>query len=453
MVKATRGDVARLGCSARRRRPKTPGRRRRDRRGGRRPGGAHRDQAAAGPSTSSRRSALSLRYRANADGLLYTDTICVKMGRMSATAVELHPPTTWTDPKRYAWLLGLLVPLLPLMAWGLVEATGLGVFWCWGPMFLFVSCRCSTPRSARTRRTRRTASLKWLEQDRYYRWCTYAFLPLQYGALLVGCWLLGDRRPLRRRVARARAHASACVSGIAINTAHELGHKRASARALAVEGRARARPATATSSSSTTAATTSASPRPRIPASSRMGESFYRFWPRTVRGSLRSAWELEAERLAASASARWTLQNDILNAWAMTVVLFARADRRLRPRRRCRACSSRPCSASRCSRSSTTSSTTACCATSATTAPTLRAHAPRALVELRQRLLQRPALPPAAPLRPPRQPDPPLPGAAALRRGARAAVGLRDDDRPRARPAAVAARDGPARASRTTAAT
>ena len=32
----------------------------------------------------------------------------------------------WTDPKRYAWLLGLLVPVIPFMAWGLVEATGLG---------------------------------------------------------------------------------------------------------------------------------------------------------------------------------------------------------------------------------------------------------------------------------------------------------------------------------------
>ena len=51
--------------------------------------------------------------------------------------VELHP-ATWRDPKRYAWLLGLLVPLLPLMAWGLAAATGLGVFWWFGPFFLFV---------------------------------------------------------------------------------------------------------------------------------------------------------------------------------------------------------------------------------------------------------------------------------------------------------------------------
>ena len=30
------------------------------------------------------------------------------------------------------------------------------------------------------------------------------------------------------------------------------------------------------------------------PASARIGESFWQFWPRTVLGSLKSAWRLEA---------------------------------------------------------------------------------------------------------------------------------------------------------------
>ena len=111
------------------------------------------------------------------------------------------------------------------------------------------------------------------------------------------------------------------VGGIAINTAHELGHKRASLErwlskvALAQTGYGHffiehnrghhVRVAT-----------------PEDPASSRLGESFYRFLPRTVMGSLRSSWELEAERLGRSNRSPWTIRNDILNAWAMTVVLF-----------------------------------------------------------------------------------------------------------------------------------
>ena len=38
---------------------------------------------------------------------------------------EALTPARWHDPKRYAWLLGLIVPTLPFLAWGLVQATGL----------------------------------------------------------------------------------------------------------------------------------------------------------------------------------------------------------------------------------------------------------------------------------------------------------------------------------------
>ena len=44
---------------------------------------------------------------------------------------------TWRDGKRYIWPLGLLVPTLPLIALGLVEATGGGAFWFAGPVLLF----------------------------------------------------------------------------------------------------------------------------------------------------------------------------------------------------------------------------------------------------------------------------------------------------------------------------
>jgi alkane 1-monooxygenase len=62
---------------------------------------------------------------------------------------------------------------------------------------------------------------------------------------------------------------------------------------------------------------------PEDPASSRLGESFWAFLPRTVVGSLRSAWGIECARLDRMGKSHWTLRNDILGAWAMTVGLFA----------------------------------------------------------------------------------------------------------------------------------
>ena len=58
------------------------------------------------------------------------------------------------------------------------------------------------------------------------------------------------------------------------------------------------------------------------PASSRLGESFWAFLPRTVSGSLTSALHLERLRLDRVGKGFWTIHNDVLNAWAMTVVLF-----------------------------------------------------------------------------------------------------------------------------------
>jgi alkane 1-monooxygenase len=61
---------------------------------------------------------------------------------------------------------------------------------------------------------------------------------------------------------------------------------------------------------------------PEDPASARLGEGFWTFWRRTVVGSLRSAWRLESRRFAVRHRTRWTIRNDVLNAWLMTVALF-----------------------------------------------------------------------------------------------------------------------------------
>ncbi len=61
---------------------------------------------------------------------------------------------------------------------------------------------------------------------------------------------------------------------------------------------------------------------PEDPASARFGESFWAFLPRSVWGSLKSSWELEKTRLQRLGKSPWTLRNDVLNAWAMSVVLF-----------------------------------------------------------------------------------------------------------------------------------
>lgn len=234
--------------------------------------------------------------------------------------VEVNP-ATWTDPKRYAWLLGIVVPLAPFMAWGAVALTGFAGFWLLGPVLVFVGLPLLDFAVGVDATNPPDSVLKFLEQDRYYRWCTYVFIPIQYAGLVFACWLWsgGDLSVLD---SLGLALTVGVVGGLAINTAHELGHKRASSErwlsrvALAQTGYGHffiehnrghhVRVAT-----------------PEDPASSRLGESFWAFLPRTVAGSLRSAWGLEAARLDRLGKSHWGPHNDVLGAWAMTVGLFA----------------------------------------------------------------------------------------------------------------------------------
>ena len=330
------------------------------------------------------------------------------------------------------------------MAFGLVEATGLGVFWWWGPIFVFAIMPvldtldrqgrgepAGRRRSSTSRRTATTAGAPTL------------FLPLQYASLVVGVRAVGERRPEPGRVARPGASPSACVSGIAINTAHELGHKRKQRRALAVEGRARAdrlRPLLHRAQPRSPRARRDAggpgqlaaggellarSCRAPSPAASRRrgsssASACERDGARVWSAAQRHPQRVGDDRRRCSASLTAVFGSGVLPVPAAPggLRLLAARGRQL-PR------ALRP-AAPEARRTAATS-----------------AREPRHSWNSNNVVLQRAALPPAAPLRPPRQPDAPLPGAAPLRRGAGAAVGLRDDDPARLLPAALAPGDGP----------
>ncbi|MES9520666.1 alkane 1-monooxygenase [Streptomyces capoamus] len=229
-------------------------------------------------------------------------------------------PRAWRDPKRPLWLLALAVPTLPFQAGGLVALTHLHLFWWWGPFFAFVLVPLVDWLTGADGTNPPEEAAPFLEADRYYRWCTYLYLPLQYGTLVWACGQWADGG-LPVADSLGLAVTTAVVAGVAINTAHELGHKRErlerrlSRTALAqtwyghfsVEHNHGHHVRVAT---------------PEDPASSRMGESFWRFLPRTVWGSLRSAWELERRRLTRRNRAVLGPHNEILTAWALSAALF-----------------------------------------------------------------------------------------------------------------------------------
>ncbi|UGT63664.1 alkane 1-monooxygenase [Nocardia asteroides] len=227
---------------------------------------------------------------------------------------------TGVDPKRPLWVLGLIAPASALLPSQLVLQTGWAVFWWIGPFIVLVAIPVLDWLVGEDGSNPRDEDYERLSADRYYRWCTYLFLPIQMVGLLIACWMwAGSELSVLDKFGLATT--LGLVSGIGINAAHELGHRvehleRWLAKiALAQSGYGHffvehnrghhVRVAT-----------------PEDPASARLGESLYAFLPRSVSGGFRSAIRIERERLARRGVGWWSPRNHVLQAWSMTVVLF-----------------------------------------------------------------------------------------------------------------------------------
>ena len=226
---------------------------------------------------------------------------------------------TWSD-KRWLWLLSPAIPLVFTGSLYAFASTGQWWYLLFAPAFIhlvmplldlvFGADFSNPPESA----------VEQLDKDIFYRALVWAYVPFQFAGTVYGAWLAATM-PLPWYAFAALVFSVGSFNGVGIATAHELGHKKeALDRWLAkialaptlyghfyVEHNRGHHKRVAT---------------PEDPASSRMGESFWAFLPRTVWGSLQSAWELERESLNMRNKSVWSLDNNNLQAWAMSLVFY-----------------------------------------------------------------------------------------------------------------------------------
>jgi alkane 1-monooxygenase len=232
----------------------------------------------------------------------------------------IDQPAGWVDRKRRLWLLAFVVPTLPVVAMLLATRTGLDVFWFWGVLFTFVLVPAADVLIGDDRSNPPEEVAAALQRDPWYRWIVLAYLPAQYAVLAWSLWYAATH-PLTALQYTGLAVTVGIVTGVGINAAHELGHKHehlehwASKLALApalyghffVEHNWGHHKRVAT---------------PEDPASSRLGEGFYRFWARSVPGSVRSAWGIEQRRLRRRGRRVLSAGNRVLHAWSLSVLLI-----------------------------------------------------------------------------------------------------------------------------------
>ncbi|MCX7621639.1 MAG: alkane 1-monooxygenase, partial [Acidimicrobiales bacterium] len=228
---------------------------------------------------------------------------------------------TWRDKKRYFWPLSLVVPFLPFMGWGAAALTGWDVFWYAGPLWILVGVPILDTIVGVDRENPPEWATEQLSADRYYRLLTYLFVPLQYIAFFWGAWMYthGNLSAFARIGLTLTVGA---VGGIGIANAHELGHKKSKLERWLAKV-VLAQTAYGHFEIEHNRGHHARVSTPEDPASARFGESFWAFFPRSVIGGIRSGWNLEKVRLARIGRGPWSWRNDVLNAWVMTIPLYA----------------------------------------------------------------------------------------------------------------------------------
>jgi alkane 1-monooxygenase len=227
----------------------------------------------------------------------------------------------YRDRKRLLWLLSVIAPAGVVIgpAAHLLGATSqawffvaLAVFYIAIPLLdkLLGEDLSNPPESA----------VPALEADRYYRAINYAVVPVLWAGLLFNCiYLATHELPWASWLATAIITGS--MLGFGLNLSHELGHKKdrlgrkvglfnsalGGYGHFSIEHNRGHHRHVAT---------------PEDPASSKMGETIYRFMFRELPGAYFRAWDLESERLDRLGKSAWSLDNEIVQAGLVTAALY-----------------------------------------------------------------------------------------------------------------------------------
>ena len=225
----------------------------------------------------------------------------------------------YVDRKRWLWLLSVTYPLQPFLSVWLHYETG-NELWFLLPFFINYGIAPLLDWAiGEDPNNPPEAVIMQLERDRYYRRLTYLTVPLHFVALIGLAWY-ATTQPLSWWAFLLLAVVAGLISGLAINTGHELGHKNS--RLEKVLARiVLAVPAYGHFSIEHNRGHHKDVSTPSDPASSRMGESIYRFALREIPGAFRRAWAIEKERLLSRGLPVWHYSNPILQSNALTAAI------------------------------------------------------------------------------------------------------------------------------------
>lgn len=225
----------------------------------------------------------------------------------------------FVDKKRWLWMLSVIYPLQPFITIGLHAKTGFEAWFILPFIFNFILAPLVDSLIGIDSNNPPEEVVMQLDKDLYYRRLTYAVVPLHYATLIFSVWYAATQ-PLSWWAFVLLAAFAGMTAGFAINTGHELGHKNSNIEkqlakivlAVAAYGHFTIEHNRGHHKYVSTF---------EDPASSRMGESIYKFAMREIPGAFAGGWAIEKERLTSRGKSVWHPNNKILQSYTITALL------------------------------------------------------------------------------------------------------------------------------------
>lgn len=226
----------------------------------------------------------------------------------------------YRDRKRHAWIFSVLVPAMIFVGPALYFAFD-SAAWLWAPLaFFYLVIPVMDLVLGVDRSNPPEEVVPQLEEDPYYRWVTYLTIPVIWGAIIFSAWFVGTQDlPLHGIIAMTILTGG--TLGFGMNLGHELGHKKGSferwlAKIVLAPGAYGHFFIEHNKGHHRDVAT------PEDPASSRMGESIWKFVLREMPGAFFRAWDLEKTRLERKGKSAWSLENEVIQPALITVAFW-----------------------------------------------------------------------------------------------------------------------------------
>ena len=141
----------------------------------------------------------------------------------------------FVDKKRWFWMLSVLFPLQPFIPIILHAKTNVEIWFILPFLINYLIVPFLDYILGEDTNNPHEEIVQQLEQDKYYRWLTYAVVPMHYISLFGTLWYAATV-PLSWWAFLLLALNAGLISGLAINTGHELGHKNTKIEKSILEG-------------------------------------------------------------------------------------------------------------------------------------------------------------------------------------------------------------------------